>query len=66
MGNSESERKGRTLIQSLGLDGTPYEALANHKHLAHPAAMKPTSLKDIMQKGGRISRWIYESRRALV
>ena len=50
MDNWERERKGRTLIQSLGLDGTPHEALVIHKHLAHPATMKPTSLEDIAQK----------------
>lgn len=50
MDNCERERKGRTFIQSLGLDGTPHEALAIHKHLAHPTAMKPTSLEDIAQK----------------
>lgn len=50
MDNSERERRGRTFIQSLGLDGTPHEALVIHKHLAHPATMKPTSLEDIAQK----------------
>jgi small RNA 2'-O-methyltransferase len=46
----ERERKGRAFIQSLGLDGTPHEALAIHKHLAHATSMKPTSLEDIAQK----------------
>ena len=50
MDNSEREWKGRTLIQSLGLDGMPHKAPAIHKHLAHLAAMKPTSLEDITQK----------------
>ena len=36
--------------KDIGLDGTPHEALATHKHLAHPASMKPTSLEDIAQK----------------
>jgi len=50
MVNLERERKGRTFIQSLGLDGSPHEALAIHKHLAHATAMKPTSLEDIAQR----------------
>ena len=50
MDNSERERRGRALIQSLGLDGTPHEALAIHRHLAHPAAMNPQSLEDIATK----------------
>jgi len=50
MDNRERERKGRTFIQSLGLEGTPHEALAIQKHLAHAKAMKPTSLEDIAQK----------------
>jgi len=50
MDNLERERKGRIFIQSLGLDGTPHEALAIHKHLAHATAMKPVSLEDIAQK----------------
>ena len=50
MDNSEREQKGRTFIQSLRLDGTPHEALAIHKHLAHASAMKPTSLEDIAKK----------------
>ena len=41
MDNLEQERKGRTSIQSLGLDGSLHEALAIHKHLAHATAMKP-------------------------
>ena len=50
MDNLERERKGRTFIQSLGLDGTHHEVLAIQKHLAHPSATKPTSLEDIAQK----------------
>ena len=50
MDDLKRERKGRTFIQSLGLNGIPHESIATHKHLAHPAAMKPTSLDDIAQK----------------
>ena len=48
--NAERERKGRTFIQSLSLDGTPHEVLAIHKHLAHATARKPTSLDEIAKK----------------
>ncbi|KAF8800824.1 hypothetical protein BYT27DRAFT_7199270 [Phlegmacium glaucopus] len=50
MDNRERERKGRALIQSLGLDGAPHEALAIHKHLPHGTAMNPSSLEDIAKK----------------
>lgn len=50
MDNWERERKGRAFIQSLGLDETPHEALAIHKHLAHATAMKPRPLEDIAKK----------------
>lgn len=50
MDNKEREWKGRTLIQSLGLDGPPHEALAIHKHLPHASATEPKSLEDIAKK----------------
>lgn len=50
MDNKERERKGRALIQSLGLDSAPHEAIAIHKHLPHATSMKPQSLEEIARK----------------